>query len=108
MFPEKYNGLSLPLQEAYASGMLVMAGNRYPLNTWLPESPLIPVHAYETLDMEVTLESAMYQPGVIARHIDNWFDAPISAFSEAGKSWGEEHSWHQFRDAYRKYILTGE
>lgn len=36
LFPERFNGLSLPLQEAYASGMLVMAADRYPVNTWLP------------------------------------------------------------------------
>lgn len=34
--PEKLNGLSLPLQEARAAGMLVMTTDRYPTNTWLP------------------------------------------------------------------------
>lgn len=36
VFPEKFNGLSLPLQEARAAGMLVMAADRFPMNTWLP------------------------------------------------------------------------
>ncbi len=36
IFPEKFNGLSLPLQEARAAGMLVMCGDRFPMNTWLP------------------------------------------------------------------------
>jgi len=36
IFPEKFNGLSLPLQEARAAGMLVMATDRFPMNTWLP------------------------------------------------------------------------
>lgn len=36
LFPEKFNGLSLPLQEARASGMLVMCGDRFPMNEWLP------------------------------------------------------------------------
>jgi hypothetical protein len=34
--PEKLNGLSLPLQEAFAAGLLVMTTDRYPMNTWLP------------------------------------------------------------------------
>lgn len=33
---EKYNGLSLPLREARAAGMLVMTSDRFPMNTWLP------------------------------------------------------------------------
>ncbi len=33
---EKYNGLSLPLMEARASGMLVVTSDRFPTNTWLP------------------------------------------------------------------------
>ncbi len=36
--PEKYNGLSLPLQEARASGMLVVTTDRFPHNTWLPRT----------------------------------------------------------------------
>ena len=33
--PQKFNGCSLPLQEACASGMLVMTTDRFPMNTWL-------------------------------------------------------------------------
>lgn len=38
IFPERFNGLSLPLQEARAAGMLVMATDRFPMNTWLPSN----------------------------------------------------------------------
>jgi hypothetical protein len=107
VFPEKFNGLSMPLQEAHASGMLVMAGDRYPVNTWLPEAPLIPVHAYEACEMKVKLQSAEYLPEAIAQNIDNWFDADISVFSEEGKAWAEKHTWDIFRDRYRKFILAG-
>lgn len=34
--PEKLNGLSLPLQEARAAGLLVVTTDRFPTNTWLP------------------------------------------------------------------------
>jgi glycosyltransferase involved in cell wall biosynthesis len=36
LFPESFNGLSLPIQEARAAGMLVMCGDRFPMNSWLP------------------------------------------------------------------------
>ena len=107
VFPEKYNGLSLPLQEARASGMLVMAGNRYPINTWLPTESLIPVDCYETRKLKVNVESAVYQPEVIANCIDEWFDSDISTYSEAGKSWARDHSWSKWRASYRDFILTG-
>lgn len=42
IYPEKFNGLSLPLQEARAAGMLVMCGDRHPMNTWLPNSITCP------------------------------------------------------------------
>ena len=48
LFPDKFNGLSLPLQEAYASGMAVMSTGRYPASQWLPNDPMIPVDGYET------------------------------------------------------------
>ena len=41
IFPERFNGLSLPIQEAFASGMAVMCGNRFPLNQWLSKDILV-------------------------------------------------------------------
>lgn len=107
VFPEKYNELSLPLQEARASGMLVMAGDQYPINTWLPAEALIPVDCYETRKLRVNVESAVYQPEVIANCIDEWFDSDIATYSEAGKSWALNHSWSKWRAPYRDFILTG-
>jgi hypothetical protein len=108
VFPEKYNGLSLPLQEAYACGMLVMGGNRYPANTWLPNDPLIPVHGYEPRKIKVDLESAVYHPETISDHIDRWYDRDIQTFSDSGRAWAEEHSWKRLRESYRKFILLGD
>lgn len=42
VFPEKFNGLSLPLQEARAAGMLVMSTDRFPMNMWLPDKMVCP------------------------------------------------------------------
>lgn len=46
LFPEKFNGLSLPIQETMASGMAIMSTNRYPFNAYLPRELLIPVERY--------------------------------------------------------------
>ena len=51
VFPEKFNGLSLPIQEAYASGMAIMCGNRFPMNKWLPNELPIPTDGEEILNI---------------------------------------------------------
>lgn len=104
VFPEKFNGLSLPLQEAYASGMLVMAGNRFPINTWLPNEPLIPVDHYSKQRISVEFDSAIYHPFTIALKIDDWFGKDISEFSERGKVWAEENSWEKLKEKYIKVL----
>jgi hypothetical protein len=97
----------LPLQEAYASGMLVMAGNRFPMNTWLPEAPLIPVEGYRKTRIGppyLEFEQAIYDPKKIAERIDYWYDRPIWDCSLMGKAWAEENSWEKLGPKYRQLL----
>lgn len=94
IFPEKFNGLSLPLQEAFASGMAVMAGNRFPTNTWLPKEILIPVSGYHQEKIAVPFECAEYTPEDIAKTIDDWYGKDIEHLSLLGKEFGEKNSWN--------------
>lgn len=107
IFPEKFNGLSLPLQEAYASGMLVMCGDRFPMNTWLPREPLIPVESYRKDRIAVEFQSAQFSPTIIALKIDEWFNRDISKYSLSGKEWAERNSWENLYPLFSK-ILKGE
>lgn len=103
VFPEKFNGLSLPLQEAYAAGMLVMAGNRFPMNRWLPTDPLIPVTGYRQSRIAPRcneFEEAVYNPQDIANTIDSWYGRDISKYSEKGRKWAEANSWDCLRSKY--------
>jgi hypothetical protein len=93
VFPEKFNGLSLPLQEAFASGMLVMAGDRYPINTWLPKEPLIPVEKYTTEKIFQEFKVAQYNPVEIAMKLDEWYNKDISDYSILGKKFNNENKW---------------
>lgn len=105
IFPEKFNGLSLPIQEAYASGMLIMAGDRFPMNEWLPNEPLIPVSGYHQEKIYQNFNVAEYEPRTIAAKIDDWFDKDITEYSLMGKKWGEANSWDKLRDKYKKLLL---
>lgn len=104
VFPEKFNGLSLPLQEAFASGMLVMCGDRFPMNTWLPKEPLIPVSGYKKERISVEFDSAIISPVDIANTIDKWYNSDIARFSLLGKKWGKDNSWAVLLKEYKKYL----
>ena len=97
---EKYNGLSLPLAEARASGMLVMTSDRFPMNTWLPREPLIPVEKYTVASISGAykeFQEATVRPEDIAAKIDQVYDTDISEYSRSGKAWAEENSWEKLK-----------
>lgn len=103
IFPEKFNGLSLPLQEARASGMLVMSTDRFPLNTWLPQEPLINVRSYNQACISGrchNFEEAVIEPADIAAKIDEYYNSDITAYSDSGKQWAFENSWDVLKPRY--------
>lgn len=100
IFPEKFNGLSLPLQEAFASGMLVMCADRFPMNTWLPTEPLIPVNNYKKERLAVEFDCAVINPLDIAMSIDEWYDKDITKFSLLGKEFNKNNSWEVLKEKY--------
>lgn len=107
LFPEGFNGLSLPLQEACASGMLVMCGDRFPMNTWLPREPLIPVAGYRKERIGPPYneyDRACFSPREIAAKIDEWYGRDISAYSESGKAWAESMSWQALKPKYLEVL----
>lgn len=104
IFPEKFNGLSLPLQEAFASGMLVMAGDRFPINTWLPRDPLIPVDSYKKERISVEFDSAQFTPDTIAAQVDSWYCRDIKSYSLLGREWAHHNSWNSLIATYEKLL----
>jgi hypothetical protein len=103
LFPERFNGLSLPLQEAYASGMLVMGMDRFPSNEWLPREPLIPVAGYSVTQIGRAyrpFQCAETYPRLVAEHIDAWYGRDISIFSQKGRQWAEANSWGKIGPKY--------
>jgi glycosyltransferase involved in cell wall biosynthesis len=105
LFPEKYNGLSLPLQEAFASGMGIMAGNRFPINTWLPPGMLIKVDHYTFENHAVSIQLANFNPVDIAFSMDRWYNVDIGEFSIAGKNWAENNSWERLIPLYKEILF---
>mgnify|MGYP002813332368 CR=1 FL=1 len=106
--PQKYNGMSLPLQEAYASGMLVMTTNRYPMNTWLPKGPMFDPVGTERHKGRLAreIDRCILSPEKIAAKIDEWYNQDIRVFSVRGRVWGEAHSWDVLKPKYEE-VLRG-
>lgn len=103
---EQYNGLSLPLQEAWASGMAVMTTDRYPANTWLPKELLLPVKRIYKDKIAVELDRCEVDPLEIAKKVDAWYDRDIRDLSERGREWAEQNSWEVWKPKYLN-ILQG-
>ncbi len=106
--PEKFNGLSLPLQEAHASGLIVMTSDRFPHNSWLPKDPLIPVHHYEKAQVSrgcLEFDEAVIDPITIAATIDKWYNQDITQYSQAGLQWAKDNSWEVLKPLYLEHIL---
>lgn len=106
LFPEKFNGLSLPLQEARAAGMLVMCGERFPMMRWLPNEPLIPVAGYRKNRIGGCNEfdEAVFDPKTIAATVDRWYGQDISDYSLGGKAWAETMSWAALKPRYMEAL----
>lgn len=104
---EKYNGESLPLKEARASGMLVMTSDRYPMNTWLNPDYLIPVKGYTKSRVSgayLEFDEAEVDPKDIAAKLDFVYDTDISEESLRGREWAEEMSWEKWLPQWRKVL----
>lgn len=111
VFPERFNGLSLPLQEARAAGMLVMATDRFPNNMWLPRdvvgqtpgNPLVRPSGYKAANISLRcndFEESLVEPKDIAAKIDEWYGRDVTQYSLDGRAWAEENSWAKLRSKY--------
>lgn len=105
IFVESYNGLSLPLQEAYAAGMFVVAGDRHPINTWLPKDGLVKPESIKDIRYVFdTIQKADYNSTNLAEKINYWYGRDISDYSKKGIEWGEANSWANLKQQYMELI----
>lgn len=107
VFPEKFNGLSLPLQEAFASGMLVIATHRFPMNKWLPNAPLFFPDGYQKSRVGppyVEFDEALIDPMKIAQMINHWIGKEIQDYSFMGKEYAEKNSWEVLLPKYLEVV----
>jgi hypothetical protein len=112
--PEKYNGLSLPLQEAKAAGMFVLTTDRYPTNTWLwgkDDRDGLGRYIAPTGEQRGSvggpyneINISTLDPSEIARAINDTYTTSIQQFSEQAVVWRKEMSWETLGPKYEQLI----
>lgn len=103
IYPDKFGGSCLPVQEAHSAGMLVMASKRLPHTEWLPNEPLIPIEGYKKERIaEKEFDLAIVSPQEIAKCIDDWYNKNITMYSLIGKKWAEDNSWEKLKPIYEE------
>jgi len=99
IFPEKFNGLSLPVQEAFASGLCVMTTDKEAFD-FLPKKPLIPPSGFRNYMVARIVEGAEHDPKIIAQKIDEIANTDISEYSRAGREWALKNNWQSLKSKY--------
>lgn len=80
--------------------MLVLATNRWPINTWLPQ-PLIAPRGYQRASIGGCyrpFEEAVVDSRDVAAAMDALYDSSIASYSLAGREWALENSWEKLRE----------
>jgi glycosyltransferase involved in cell wall biosynthesis len=105
---EKFNGLSLPLQEARAAGMAVVTSNRFPMNTWLNPDHLIPVREYrraQCMRGHLEFDEAVVLPEDVAAALDRLYDQDLTQDSNDALAWANDNSWASLKDRWVRAVL---
>lgn len=106
--PQKFNGMSMPLLEARASGMALLTTDRYPTNSWLgTDGVYIPVHHREQVRLAARfrpIEFCNISPRDIAASIDSMAFTDIGRMSVLGKEWANKNSWAALKPTWMEVL----
>lgn len=105
VFPHKFDGLSLPIQEALATGMPILTTGFYPFTKMLPEEFLFPYRTRRPVKLERPIEMFMPSPDDIAAAIDAMAALPdIGYLSDKARAVAEAISWEKLLPTYKALI----
>lgn len=107
LMAEKYNGLSLPIQEARAAGMVVVTSDRFPMNDWLPKEYLIPVSSvkpYRNSGAYYSVTESVIDPRDIAATVDRIYGQDVTEYSRSGLVWAEQNSWDVLKPVWLDHL----
>lgn len=101
--PHKFDGLSLPIQEAIGVGMPVLCTRFYPFTEWLPESWMFPpVGKTRKRIFNITITVHEVDPAILAAKIDAWAMQSIKMDSWKAREIANNRSWKKLLPKYLK------
>jgi len=107
IFPHRFDGLSLPIQEALSSGMPVLATAFYPFTKMLPMDWLFqPEESTKLRVFQREIDVFFPSPTEIATKIDEWAGTKIAADSAHADDIAEKISWDNLRKSYLDFFET--
>lgn len=98
LFPRRYGGQSLVLNEALSRGMAVISTNMFPQNAFLPPGLLLP-SKISSVTIKREVEYGTFDPIALARLVNDLGD--IEAYSRMSDSVAEKMSWKSLLIHYR-------
>lgn len=116
----KFDGLSLPIQEAMAAGMPVMTTRSFPFCDrgeeagWLPRSLqelAVPPREVRKARICREIEFCSLHPKDIAAAVDRLYGRQIGRLSDEARDAAERRSWSKLADVYRREfdkLVSGE
>jgi len=104
VWPHKFDGLSLPIQEALSSGMPVLTTDIYPHNTYLPKEWLFKPESMSRIFIKREIDCAIISPIKLAKKIEEWANKDIRKESKRADKIAEEFSWDTLKDKYLEAI----
>ncbi len=106
VFPHKFDGLSLPIQEAMSVGMPVISTDIYPHNTYLPKELLFEPEAITEYYIKRPIKAAIISPVKLAQKIEEFALQDISHLSKKMDELAEKWSWKNLKTKYLE-VLQG-
>lgn len=107
VFPRRYGGQALAMNEALSSGLPVMMTDMRPQSAFLPGELLIPPLRLEEARIFRPFEIAVVDPGRIAARIDEWANRDIGGLSDKADAYAESISWTSLLPRYLE-LLRGD
>jgi len=95
LYPRKYAGQSLPMNEAMSHGLAIMMTDMLPQNKILPKELLIPIKSKTEIMIARKIEMGFVDPKDIAIKVDEIANTDITKYSKLSDEYAESISWHK-------------
>lgn len=100
LYPRRYAGQSLALNEAISAGLAIMMTDMKPQNEYLPKELLIPTEKMDSIFIRREIEIATIDPAVLAAKIDEWAMKDITKYSRISDELAQKISWETLLPEY--------